>query len=98
MTVHHSDIIIASLSELYAGYILEPQYCTVAFGTDYHVLVILYFLIASPVFENVSEGVVGFRSKGSGRGLDILFSEHSPDIRRHEVVLCHLSRIHPYTE
>ena len=98
MAVHQTYIVIAPLSELDAGHILEPQHRTVAFRTDDHVFVVGHVLIASPVFEHIAECVLRFGSEGSCRSLEILLCEHCRYVRRHQAILAHLARIEPYTE
>ena len=98
MAVHQTYIVIASLSKLDAGHILESQHRTVAFGTDDHVLVVCHVLIASPVFEHIAECVLRLGSKGSCRSLEVLLCEHCRYVRRHQAILAHLARVEPYTE
>ena len=98
MTVHHTDVVVAALSELDGCYVLEPEYGTVAFCTDDHVLVVGHVLISSAVFEHISECVRRFGAEGSGRGFEVLLREHGRYVGRHEAVFGHLARVEPYSE
>ena len=98
MSVYKADVVICPFSKFDGGYILESEYCTVAFGTDDHILVVCHILIASAVFEHISECVLGFCSQSSGRCFEVLLGEYVGDVGRHESVFRHLSRIKPYAE
>ena len=73
MTVHSAGVVIAPLSELNGCNILQTEYCTVAFCADDHIFIVGHILVASTVLKYVSECVFRFCTKGSGRGLKVLF-------------------------
>ena len=98
MTVHLSDIVIAPFSKFYGRYILKAQHGTVAFRADDHVFIVGDILISTPVFQDIAECVFRFCSECSGRGFEVLLGKYRRNVRRHETVFAHLSRIEPYTE
>ena len=98
MAVHHTDVVIAALSELDRCDVSESEDGTVAFRADDHVLVVGHIFIASAVLEHIAECVVGLSSEGSCRRLEVLLCEHCGNVRRHEAVFRHLARIEPYAE
>ena len=98
MAVYHTHIVITSLSKLDVCYILVSQASTVAFGADHHVLVVRHVLVTSAILEHIAERVVGLSSQRTGRCFKVLFGKYGRDVRRHELIFSHLSRIHPDTE
>ena len=98
MSVHQTYIIVASFTEFDCSYILEPQHSTVAFRTDDHILIVGDVLVTSAIFQHISEGVLRFRSEGSGRSFKVLLGQYCRNVRRHKPVFAHLSRIEPDTE
>ena len=95
MPVDPSYIFVAPGSEFDSRHVLEPQQGSVVLGLDHEILVVRDVLIAAAVAEYVSEGVVGLGSERAGGGLEVLFVEHRPDVRRHEPVFRHLARVEP---
>ena len=77
MSVHHTDVVVASFSQFYCSYIPQAEHGTVCFSTDDHVLIVGHVLVASAVFQYISESIFGFGAQSTRRSFEILFSQHS---------------------
>ena len=95
LSVHFGRIIVSLISQLDVRNFLQAEHLTAGQGADNQFAEFFGSGMTTAVFHRILESIVMVFSKRPGSRFNVLLLQYSSNIRRNELVLCHLIGFQP---